>query len=68
MKIQDSKNEKFKIVFDEIEKFKSENPEFQFNLISKDLDDDLRRIKEFGEICEEIAMQNSKPIVFTTFC
>ena len=57
----------FSLVFNEIEKFHSENPSFKDNFIPCE---DLQHneiIKEFTDICREINNIGQNPIVYVTF-
>lgn len=55
----------FKIIFDEVEKLKSDKM-LTDNFVSEDQIEHDRAIYEFGEICNQIS-QDSSPVVFTTF-
>lgn len=63
-----SNEHNFKLIFDQIIQFKVENPDFHFHIVENDTDLEFRTIKEFGEICEEIAAISSRQAVYTTFC
>lgn len=68
MQIQkQSKRIDFTIIFEEVSKFKSENPDFEQNLIDPKLSEEARKIREFGEMCDEISSQSGSPIIFKTF-
>lgn len=57
----------FSTLFNEIEKFHSENPLFYKNIISREDLDDEETIRAFTEICEELKSFNSVPVQYLTF-
>lgn len=57
----------FTIIFDEVKKFKAKNTDFDKNLVDQKLDEETRKIREFGEICDQISSQSESPIIFKTF-
>jgi len=57
----------FTIIFEEIKKYKNNNPDFEQNLVEHRLEEETKKIREFGEICDEISSQSGSPIIFKTF-
>lgn len=63
----DKRIKDFKIVFNKIEKFKTDNPDYNLHFLSPELENASKEIKEFGEICEEISAETNRLTSFSTF-
>jgi hypothetical protein len=67
MKTVKDKRSDFSIIFNEVDKFKSENPLFVYNLLSEsDIQQD-ENIREFSEICQQINSSENTQYSFVTF-
>ena len=67
MKAIGEKGRDFSIIFNEIDKFKEQNPSFVYSLMSEsDLQQD-ENIREFSEICRQINSCDNPQLSFATF-
>ena len=57
----------FSIVFKEIEDFHLENPSFSDNSVNEEDLENYESIREFTEICRQIADSESSSTVYLTF-
>ena len=67
MKTLREKGSDFSVIFNEIEKFKKENPSFVYSLLSEDDLQQDENIREFSEICQQINSCENPQYSFVTF-
>lgn len=67
MKTPDKKDRDFSIIFQEIEKYNSQDPSIKDNMIKEDELKQEQSIRVFGEICREINTVENSSNVFVTF-